>query len=147
MKKLSFRVDDPELLDFIYSLGRERSKIICMLLRDCMEEGGGYVPPRVMAATGFSYKGKKAIHGLSATKPVRATKKVLYKEASQTRKVNKKAEQIEQKEEKEPVREPISDQEAAPEATLEPEATYVSSAPEIKNKSLVMSGLAAFGGI
>lgn len=145
MGKLVFQTDDPELLDFVYSLGRERSKVICALLRECMEEGGGYIPPRIMAATGFSYKNKKAIKKtgtVTTSKPKQPPKrqKPLYKEEPVV--VPAPAPVKEPEFVKEP--EPIKNEQNQ---TTGDEESYVSSAPKIQNAGLVMAQLSAFGGM
>jgi hypothetical protein len=156
MEKLSFQVTDPELLDFIYSLGRERSKIICHLLKECMEEGDGYVPPRIMAATGFSYKNKKHIKksGVISVAAPRKPKKPtpLNKEETRSRKdVEEKSIALVEPEfapvPPKTVVEQAVQTEPAVTTVQEPDANdgYVSSAPKA-NASLVMRGLAAFGG-
>lgn len=158
MEKLSFRVDDPEILDFVYSLGRERSKIICQLLRDCMEEGDGYVPTRVMAATGFSYKNKKSIKKtgtVTNSKPKQSPKrqKPLYKEEPVVAPAPAPLEEQKEVISKEPetVKEPELVKEPEPvrneQSTTGDEESYVSSAPKIQNAGLVMAQLSAFGGV
>lgn len=164
MGKLSFQTDDPELLDFVYSLGRERSKIICALLRDCMEEGDGYVPPRIMAVTGFSYKNKKYIKRAGkdiTSKPKQVSKrpKRLHKEETAsvqhdvtTDDEEKKPDvtmQVPAQEASEPMPEPVPT--PAPvvseQAASDNEESYVSSAPKINNTGFIMAGLSAFGGM
>lgn len=164
MGKLSFQTDDPELLDFVYSLGRERSKIICALLRDCMDEGDGYVPPRIMAVTGFSYKNKKSIKRAGkdiTSKPKQVSKrpKHLYKEETAsiqqdvtTDDEEKKPDvtmQVPVQEAPEPMPEPVPTTEpVVPEqAASDNEESYVSSAPKINNTGFIMAGLSAFGGM
>lgn len=56
MKRITFQTNDPELLDFLQSLGHKRSVVLCALLRDCLEKNEGYLPARIMAETGFTYK-------------------------------------------------------------------------------------------
>lgn len=150
MSILKFQLDDPELLDFVYSLGRKRSKILELLLRECMEEGGGYVPLRIMAATGFSYKGKKIIKRSSAEqKQSVPERKAYYKEETHT-KVPQKTEEKENKQtnyEPETVTEPevtTNVAETPHEKPNESEQTYVSKAPTIDNPEL-LKGLSAFG--
>jgi hypothetical protein len=161
MEKLTFRVDDPEVLEFIYSLGRERSKVICQLIRDCMDEGGGYVPPRIMAATGFSYKNKKSIKRTGTvvtSKPSRPLKqqKSPNKEAIKTVTQTEETKQPVSAEPEaaisvtpEPIisSEHIESKPAEPAETPKDEETYVSSAPKINNSGLIMAGLSAFGGV
>lgn len=164
MGKLSFQTDDPELLDFVYSLGRERSKIICALLRDCMEEGDGYVPPRIMAVTGFSYKNKKSIKRAGkdiTSKPKQVSKrpKHLHKEETvsvqqdvTTDNEEKKPDvtmQVPAQEASEPMPEPVpaSAPVVSEQAASDNEESYVSSAPKINNTGFIMAGLSAFGGM
>lgn len=151
MAKLSFRVDDPELLDFIYSLGRSRSNVIIALLRDCMEEGGGYVPPRIMAETGFSYKNKKPIK-MTGSSVKRNTTKVHVASQTMEQSVSKEPDVTLNKEETPLVAAPPVTTESEPEPEPEPiqedaKNDYVSSAPKISNTNLVMAGLSTFGGI
>ena len=146
MARLSFQIDDPELLDFVYSLGRERSKVLRLLLRDCMEEGGGYVPPRVMAETGFSYKGKKAMKGSSAKREKGSVKKPTYNKERTHTKIQKAKEDV-VADHVESVPEPQIEAEVVTETktdAVSDDVTYVSHAPEIKNKELVMKGLSGF---
>lgn len=153
MGKLVFQTDDPELLDFVYSLGRERSKVICALLRECMEEGGGYIPPRIMAATGFSYKNKKAIKKtgtVTTSKPKQSPKrqKPLYKEepvvVPAPAPVEEPKEVISKEPDAEEVVEPVKNEHNP---ITGDEEFYVSSAPKIQNAGLVMAQLSAFGGM
>lgn len=153
MRKLTFQVDDPELLDFVYSLGRKRSEIICLLLRACMDEGGGYVPLRIMAATGFSYKGKKIVKRSSADQKQSVPERKSHNKEETHTKVPQKAEENENKQtnyEPETVAEPEQKEvttgaaETAHEENNEPEQTYVSKAPKIENPEL-LKGLSAFG--
>lgn len=170
MGKLSFQTDDPELLDFVYSLGRERSKIICALLRDCMEEGDGYVPPRIMAVTGFSYKNKKSIKRAGkdiTSKPKQVSKRPKHLHKEETASVQqdvttddeeKKPDvtmQVPAQEASEPMPEPVPTPEPVPiqepvtseQAASDNEESYVSSAPKINNTGFIMAGLSAFGGM
>lgn len=164
MGKLSFQTDDPELLDFVYSLGRERSKIICALLRDCMEEGDGYVPPRIMAVTGFSYKNKKYIKRAGkdiTSKPKQVSKRPKHLHKEETASVQqdvttdneeKKPDvimQVPAQEAPEPMPEPVPTPEpvVSEQAASDNEESYVSSAPKINNTGFIMAGLSAFGGM
>lgn len=164
MGKLSFQTDDPELLDFVYSLGRERSKIICALLRDCMDEGDGYVPPRIMAVTGFSYKNKKYIKRAGkdiTSKPKQVSKRPKHLHREETASVQqdvttdneeKKPDvimQVPAQEATEPMPEPvpITEPVVSEQAASDNEESYVSSAPKINNTGFIMAGLSAFGGM
>ena len=172
-ERLSFQVDDPELLDFIYSLGRERSKIINFLLKECMEEGDGYVPLRIMAATGFSYKNKKAVKRTNKSSDTESNEPIKSQETMPQDVIEPIVSVVsvlelepESKPKPEPRIEPTSiinepvtsaksesitaslEQESAvskPVASLEPESTYVSSAPKIQNADRLRAGLAGFG--
>lgn len=57
-RRYTFVTDNQELIDFIETFGRKRSTIINQLLIDCMEDGQGYISPRIMYETGFSYNKK-----------------------------------------------------------------------------------------
>lgn len=146
-EKLSFRVDDPELLEFVYSLGRERSKVICALLRECMEEGGGYVSPRIMAATGFSYKNKKPIKGSGTSE-----RKKLANAPTQRSAPPKKLSMQPVKEEPKVVEQVQEEPQSVPNLPPEPVTAdepltadgQVSSAPKISNPAMIAAGLSAF---
>lgn len=163
-EKLSFQVDDPELLDFIYSLGRERSKIINFLLKECMEEGDGYVPLRIMAATGFSYKNKRVIKKGEASSVTKLVKKAMSQDLSEpitgvASVIDTISKQKSQSESTRVITEPVISVKAEPVIELpkletivskpavssEAENGYVSSAPKIQNEGLLRAGLAGLG--
>ena len=148
MARLTFYIDDndTELIEFVQSFGHFRSRIINVLLQDCLQEGDGYVPLRIMQETGFSYKGKQV-----NKKPVVKAK---TKSVTQDRQeVQKAAHDIQPTHEAQQVKQPehavveAEPQDITP--TPQPEDNtdkndYASSAPTI-NKDLVMAGLSAFG--
>lgn len=152
MTILRFQTDDPELLAFIRSLGRKRSDVICELLKECMNEGGGYVPPRIMAATGFHYrKGAYVYEDMEERPRVRVVPVVKKthrpaKTAVEVKEVKTEAPEAETTETPEAEAPETPEAPETSETSEEPEADYASSGPEIKNKELVMNGLAAFGG-
>ena len=57
-ERYTFITDNQDVIEFIRTLGRKRSKVIEQLLLDCMEDGQGFVSSRIMYETGFSYSKK-----------------------------------------------------------------------------------------
>lgn len=58
--RFTIRSSDPDVAEALSSFGHKRSAIIECLIREALDEGGGFLPGWVLAETGFKYpKGKR----------------------------------------------------------------------------------------
>lgn len=92
MGKYKFQSDDEEVIRFLDSLGRKRSVVLNSLIKYVLEENDGYLPPAVMADTGFTYKKASTLSNVSKNKPKKAkvTKPVSVFQETKKNKENKK---------------------------------------------------------
>lgn len=145
MKKLAFVVDDvndPELLNWIYSLGRSRSLVINNLLRQCMANGG--IP--ITGAASPICRPTNTIREEPVPKNVQLQDKQLetkekIKEAKAEEPATNTSVDMEQQA-KTSIETPIQ-----PQAIQQGNDNYVSSAPKIYDEGLVMNMMSAFGGV
>ena len=160
MEKIIFQTDDAEVIAFLYSLGRSRSVVLNQLIKDCIEDGGGYVSPRIMAETGFSYKNKKPVIPTSERKQMYlqlSSQKKNDNKNKVTKRVSKpNSDQVNTRKQKESVsyKTPVPEKEVKQSnetntvgiitPVTEPEVNK-SSGPIVSNPALVMAGMSVFG--
>lgn len=92
MGKYKFQSDDEEVIRFLDSLGRKRSVVLNSLIKYVLEENDGYLPPAVMADTGFTYKKASTLSNVSKNKPkkVKVTKPVsVFQETKKNKEIKK----------------------------------------------------------
>lgn len=149
MEKITFQTDDPEIIAFLYSLGRSRSKVLNQLIRDCMDDGCGYVSPRIMAETGFSYKNKKPVVPSSQRKRCYVTSSFSKKPKKAVTRATEpkpiaKSLVIEPTPDPAPDVEPIEKIQETPVINNATEQDNTKG-PHISNPGMIAAGLASFG--
>lgn len=147
MKKLVFFVDDtndPELLNWIYSLGRSRSLVINNLLRQCMANGGipitGAANPICRPTN--TIREEPMVQNIQSQGKQKETEKRITEVKTEEPETKTDVSDATVQQVETSVEAPTQKQTGQQESE-----DYVSSAPKINNAGFIMAGLSAFGGV
>ena len=152
MGKVTFLTDDPTVLEFLETLGRKKSLIVNQLILDCIEDGDGYVTPRIMAETGFHYRKPVSLKKSKSVKKSKTPTVKKQKPWSVNNKEELNSEDIKTNEnivtktiEVKPI---IQEEPMIIEATqeeIQDKNVANDNAPQIANSEMIFAGLASFG--